>query len=454
MSQLRHLPEPPDPPKPQITRDREALPETSKLRSISSTHEFETLLYEVARQALLTTRASGAAIALRQGADMVCRASTGEHALELGLRLDTASGLSGACLQTQRVQICGDTESDPRVDVEVCRTLGLRSILVAPLLARGELVGVMELFSPLVRAFGERDIHTLEACGRRIVDAMDNPADLRQPASPEKEPSEIVRSTESSNLHSSSQLDPLPSLMSQTAVHPASHRRHDFVMTALTGLVIGLAILLGSLLGVRMSRPRRYKPVQVESTPAPASPTAGPALSGEVASPAASPKESARLPHGGIVDPARKVERDGDNAGGLVVYQNDRVVFQIPPANATHTAVTGFASKSSDSGTTRNEASQPGPAELAPEVAGKLLVSRVAPQYPPEAIAAQIEGTVGVRLLVDRTGVVTRARVFSGPPELAQAAVDAVKQWSFHPYSANGVATDFETTATIDFKLP
>jgi protein TonB len=69
-------------------------------------------------------------------------------------------------------------------------------------------------------------------------------------------------------------------------------------------------------------------------------------------------------------------------------------------------------------------------------------------------LAAHIQGTVGIRLTVDRAGTVQRARVFSGPPELAQAAVDAVKQWRFRPYVSNGAAEDFQTTASIAFRLP
>ena len=91
------------------------------------------VLNEVVEEARLATRASGAAIALARDGEMVCRATTGGNAPDLGVRLETTSGLSGACLQTGTIQQCGDTETDPRVNAEACRRLGVRSILVLPL---------------------------------------------------------------------------------------------------------------------------------------------------------------------------------------------------------------------------------------------------------------------------------------------------------------------------------
>jgi len=81
------------------------------------------LLNEIVEQARLATAASGAAIALVKDGEMVCRATTGATAPDLGIRLDTHSGLSGACVQTGDVQLCGDTEADSRVDAVASRQL-------------------------------------------------------------------------------------------------------------------------------------------------------------------------------------------------------------------------------------------------------------------------------------------------------------------------------------------
>ena len=119
------------------------------------------VLNEVVEQARLATGATGAAIALGRAGEMVCRATTGD-APDLGVRLETTSGLSGACLQTGTMQQCGDTETDPRVNAEACRRLSVRSILVLPLGEGKDPFGILEVFSSRPNAFGDRDVHVSE----------------------------------------------------------------------------------------------------------------------------------------------------------------------------------------------------------------------------------------------------------------------------------------------------
>ena len=56
-------------------------------------------------------------------------------------------------IRRQMSQWCNDTESDARVDIEVCRLLGLRSIIVAPVRSRETVVGVFAIFSMNPDAF-------------------------------------------------------------------------------------------------------------------------------------------------------------------------------------------------------------------------------------------------------------------------------------------------------------
>src|SRR5437660_1090872 len=107
----------------------------------------DVILNEIVEQARLATVASSAAIALMRGENMVCRATTGTNAPELGVRLDTGAGLSSACIETKGVQICRDTEADERVEVEACRRIGVRSILVLPLLDQDKLIGIFDILS-------------------------------------------------------------------------------------------------------------------------------------------------------------------------------------------------------------------------------------------------------------------------------------------------------------------
>lgn len=111
----------------------------------------EQVLTLIAEQACLATSATASAIAVREHDQIICRATTGPNAPDLGIPLDTSSGLSGACVRSREAQYCADTETDSRVNAEVCRRLAVRSVMVVPLLREQELVGVFEIFSPFPR---------------------------------------------------------------------------------------------------------------------------------------------------------------------------------------------------------------------------------------------------------------------------------------------------------------
>lgn len=61
------------------------------------------------------------------------------------------------------------------------------------------------------------------------------------------------------------------------------------------------------------------------------------------------------------------------------------------------------------------------------------LVKLVKPEYPADAKAAGLEGTVVVRYVVNEQGQVTDVRAMKGPPELYAVCVAAVKAMSFKP---------------------
>ncbi len=92
-------------------------------------------------------------------------AQRSDTAPPLGAKLSADTGISGECLRTGKVQNCADTENDPLVDVEVCRSLGLRSIAVLPIQGWRGINGILEVFSTDPAAFTERDISVLEQLG-------------------------------------------------------------------------------------------------------------------------------------------------------------------------------------------------------------------------------------------------------------------------------------------------
>ena len=104
----------------------------------------EVVLNEIVEQACLATGATGAAVILEREGEMVCRASSGVNAPELGVRLSSDSGLTAECIRTRQVQRCEDAAADPRVDVEACRSLGVRSMMILPLVRNGRTAGVLD----------------------------------------------------------------------------------------------------------------------------------------------------------------------------------------------------------------------------------------------------------------------------------------------------------------------
>jgi TonB family protein len=93
------------------------------------------------------------------------------------------------------------------------------------------------------------------------------------------------------------------------------------------------------------------------------------------------------------------------------------------------------------------------PIKLEPDAILQLVDHRVEPVYPPIAKAARVFGTVIFEVVISRTGKLDSMKVVSGPAMLQQAAVDAMKKWSFHPFSQNGACVAAEGRIPIEFSL-
>ena len=83
-----------------------------------------------------------------------------------------------------------------------------------------------------------------------------------------------------------------------------------------------------------------------------------------------------------------------------------------------------------------------------------LLLKKVQPAYPANALRMRTEGIVKLMATVGKTGSVTTVKVVSGDALLTQSALDAVKQWKYKPYLLNGNPIEIQTEVTINFKLP
>jgi TonB family protein len=395
------------------------------------------VLNEVVEQARLATGATGAAVALTRGSEMICRATAGADAPGLGIRLSTTSGLSGACLQTGTIQQCGDTETDPRVNAAACRRLGVRSILVFPLGEGRNPFGLFEIFSSRPNAFGERDVNTLRVLARRLEE---NSREAKQVESALTNPDDRSPglAKESKSAHNGEPLGKQDATSLAAGAAPAPERTEVWT-SVLSVLVILVAMLLGGALGWRAGLGARRgaegraqagaslhqnpnhgtESTAGQKTVAPVSglvPSAGRrGVSQNQASGGATP-----------VEPA---------SGGLQVTENGKVVYRSPPEHRT-TAPGARATW-----------------EGSKDVSRTRLIHRIEPEYPPEARTQGIQGSVNLDVQIGADGAVHNITVVSGDPVLGEAAVAAVRQWRYRPYSVDGRPVEMQTRIRIRFTL-
>ena len=83
-----------------------------------------------------------------------------------------------------------------------------------------------------------------------------------------------------------------------------------------------------------------------------------------------------------------------------------------------------------------------------------LLIKRVQPRYPQNALAMRLQGAVQMQATINKEGNISNLKVLSGDAVLARAASDAVRQWRYKPYYLNGEPVEIETQITVNFKLP
>jgi len=83
-----------------------------------------------------------------------------------------------------------------------------------------------------------------------------------------------------------------------------------------------------------------------------------------------------------------------------------------------------------------------------------LLIKKVAPLYPQQALQMKIQGPVELAATISKEGNITNLKRISGDAILGRAAMDAVKQWKYKPYYLDSQPVEIQTQITVVFKLP
>lgn len=428
---------------------------------LSADLALQIVLNEIAEQACKATGATGAAVALQRDHELVCRASSGSTAPELGAPLNTKQSLSGECVRTGQIQICGDIENDSRADAMASRKLGARSVIVLPLMSGVDVVGVLEAFAMRPSAFGDEEKRKLEALAQKVLHNVDLAARW-SPKAPtartgfEKQSVGVPAETMAQTLCEAGSSE----ILSDDADSTARRSGAGVVITRVASLAVLLvAIGLWARVFERLGwfGMKAGSPVGVVAQ---ARNGTAPARVGDQASSAANApsaaKDSVLKSPIDFATIKKAAGADSLPPGSLVVYENGREVFRVPGGQESHTAARATAQGAIQQAVSiEPETTSPDSGMRGLRVAtGTNLLRQVAPEYPQEAQQQKIQGVVVLDVKAGGDGFVKQVNIVSGDPRLAAASVAAVNQWQFRPQRVNGQATEIQTRVTLNFKLP
>ena len=488
------------------------LNEVSELQASISSQQLDSAaaLDVIVRRMLDLTRASGAAIALRDGQDVVCRATVG-NAPDVGVRLSSTS-LSAECFRTGTIVLLNDSENDLRVNPELCRELNFRSLLVIPITSGNELVGIAEVLSPNPRNFDGGDVlvlsflaeliagvavATVETDALDIVKSMDlselneeSALEAPKPALPDlvpaidqyrtelietpalaaaiAEPVPVITDVRDSRVASAIEAR-LPALSDKIslAAKPTARRRISWlvpVASAAIVLLVFAAVLLNfyrrQIVALTESGVQRIAAKPSPSSAAKVIPAAVVAAAGSGSAPAtraASKSETSRPLNPVVKARENVVHPNAVQPEELQVIQGSsaqvKAATEAPAPEAL--AISGLAAHDTSALLPDVIASNAKAPDFKPVqsqgVTGGKLIRKVLPRYPEMARRAGVTGDVVLTATISVDGSLRDIKVISGSPLLREEAIVAAKQWRYSPYLLGGKPVQTETRITMNF---
>ena len=422
------------------------------------------LLATMAQEVCTAACASEVVIAGLDSQGFRCLAGTGE-APRASACLQHDSRFSADCLKTGEVVFLKDADGDLGTSLSTGGSLPVLAIAV-PILAKGSVVGALEIFFPTHYAICAADIAPLEKI-----------ADFLGPI--------LARSVYSSPMTDGSTLGAIQTQTSlpteiQTRGQPSGTPNNTEELVDPLSVGVAPRPRLSSPAG-QIESSASEKPWQAVSAPNVA------AVQEEATSPTAQGTETGSPPEFTLgharasentTEPDQASTRNNKGtligavaAGFLVLAAGSASYLRItssparsklmaavsqPPASVVvsqplpqdGTARRGDVTLASPTVTTAHPNRQSAAASTQPS-----SVSAVLPEYPLIAKNQHLEGDVRVDAVVDVNGRVTAAKAVSGPVLLQQAAVDAVRQWKYRPATLNGKPVPMHLSVTIRFRV-
>ena len=129
---------------------------------LSAVSDLDRVLQLVVDRSPELTGGTGAVVEVVDRDELVYRAASGVAAKHVGLYLPIEGSLSGQVVMSRTVMRCDDSDTDPRVDREACRMIGLRSMIIAPLIEGDIALGALKAFSDRANAFTDLDAYVIQ----------------------------------------------------------------------------------------------------------------------------------------------------------------------------------------------------------------------------------------------------------------------------------------------------
>ena len=451
------------------------------------------ILRATANAARVLTGADGSAIGLQAENGVICRARSGDIAPELGAELSVDSGISGACFRSAEIMRCDDALRDARVDPEVCRMLGIRSIAAVPLRGRTGTIGIMEVFSSRAYTFSGEQIALLNefaeiaeiAYQREQLVKNSTPAQSPiPPAAPAVSRVEgtavatgvsavdVSTNRAEKNIHrenggeETSERKIAPVLLGPVA------QKNKLLYWSLSAAAVLLLMAFPIIwwtwrepVGesattqpvVQAHNPAEESPSATASPLVPAKPSPGIGNTGK--SPAKSPLQNAAnievisAPEA-TSTPTEAVENTSLASSSEAISEP---IAAAPSAVEPPPVAVANSAENSDKLASLVSTSAPLPkleTRISQGVTQAGLLHKVDPIYPREAMSMRMAGSVTLSASIAENGTVSKIKVLRGPPILAEAATTAVRQWRYGQSLLNGKPVPVEKEITIIFKLP
>jgi TonB family protein len=452
-------------PSDEIVRQSDAAVILATLRQVvaAGTEQTETIMGSIAEAARSLSGATGAAIAMPRGDAVECVGRSGETAPELGARLNVDSGISGECLRTGKILRCDDASRNLHVDAEVCRRLGLQSIVAVPLRGKHGRVGVLEAFSSRSYAFDDGDTDMLGRLAGLAETAWAHGSRIQVPS--EAEPTNKEQSHSGVGENASF----IPASMAALARigEALSTWPHDKLQTELKrryktiGVTVFVVLILSSVLAWRAWHKASPMPTSLQHPIEQRAPAELPndSAEGDLARRPGNVRHISR-PHVASAVHVLKSTADRRKRRWSMQQPNNRSDINTELASKPSADDVPRIAVSNASSIDLGNALSTAPAMarlgevISSGVTGGILQHKVQPVYPAEARRVRLEGNVVLEAMVTEHGQVEDLKVISGNPLLAQAAMDAVRKWRYTPYQLNGKSVPKQTRITISFIAP